>query len=142
MRLPGLLTGLCLIVLTFVSPPAPAAQEIKPFVRGSFQQIVAARQGRPFIVDFWSLSCGYCMAELDMLKKLAGKYPRLDLVLVSTDTLEEKETWFSATIAKFSPARPRPGCSQTVTLSACGSKLTRLGRANCRARIFSVRMAK
>lgn len=85
----GSLMGLCLIVLSFAPATSQGAQEIKPFVRGSYQQIVSARQGSAFIVSFWSLSCSYCKAELGMLKKLAGKYPKLDLVLVSTDTPEE-----------------------------------------------------
>lgn len=78
-----------------------AAQEIKPFVSGSYQQIVAARQGKPFIVNFWSLTCSYCMVELAMLKKLKKNYPKIDLVLVSTDTPEEEKA-VSATLAKFS----------------------------------------
>lgn len=92
---------LALAMLPFTSSPASAGQEIKPFVRGSYQKIVSARQGKPFILNFWSLTCGYCMAELEMLKKLAGKHPRLDLVLVSTDTPEEEQS-VSATLAKFS----------------------------------------
>ena len=95
------LSALCLVVWSFVPAPAMAAQEIKPFVRGSYQQIVAARQGKPFIVNFWSLTCSYCMVELDMLKKLKKNYPKLDLVLVSTDTPEEEKA-VSATLAKFS----------------------------------------
>ncbi len=91
--------ALCLAVLS--SAPAQAAQEIKPFVRGSYQQIVAARQGKPFILNFWSLTCSYCMVELAMLKKLAKKYPRLDLVLVSTDTAEEEKS-VAATLVKYS----------------------------------------
>lgn len=97
----GFLIALCFALLPFVPAPAMAAQEIKPFVRGSYQQIVAARQGKPFIVNFWSLTCSYCMVELAMLKKLKIKYPRLDLVLVSTDTPEEEKA-VSATLAKFS----------------------------------------
>jgi len=97
----GALMALCLAVGPFAPAPAWAAQEIKPFARGSYQQIVAARQGKPFIVNFWSLTCGYCMVELAMLKKLAKKYPKLDLVLVSTDTPEEEKS-VSATLAKFS----------------------------------------
>ena len=95
----GFLLALCLAVWSFA--PAIAAQEIKPFVRGSYQQIVSARQGKPFIVNFWSLSCSYCQVELAMLKKLKKNYPRLDLVLVSTDTPEEEKS-VSATLAKFS----------------------------------------
>lgn len=101
MRQFGALIALCFAVILFSPLPALAAQEIKPFVRGSYQQIVAARQGNPFIVNFWSLSCGYCMVELGMFKNLAKKYPKLDLVLVSTDTPEEEKS-VSATLAKFS----------------------------------------
>lgn len=97
----ALLTGLCLVVLSFSPTPALAAQEIKPFVRGSYREIVAARRGKPFIVNFWSLSCSYCKVELVMLKKLARKYPALDLVLVSTDTPEEEKE-ISATLAEYS----------------------------------------
>jgi thiol-disulfide isomerase/thioredoxin len=91
-------------VASFVPAAASAAQEIKPFVRGSYQQIVSSREGRPFIVNFWSLSCGYCQVELAMLKKLIRKYPKLDLVLVSTDSPEE-EKLVSSTLAKFSLGR-------------------------------------
>ena len=98
------MVGLCLAVCFFVPAPAWAAKEIKPFVRGSYQEIVSARQGKPFIINFWSLSCSYCKVELAMLKKLAKKYPRLDLVLVSTDTPEEEKS-ISATLAKFFPGK-------------------------------------
>lgn len=101
MKIFGSLMGLCLIILSFAPAPALATQEIKPFVRGSYQQIVAARQGKPFIVNLWSLTCGYCKVEMSMLKKLAKRYPKLDLVLVSTDTPED-EKLVAATLAKFS----------------------------------------
>jgi len=97
----GALLALCLAVLFFAPASAWAGQEIKPFVRGSYQQIIAARHGKPFIVNFWSLSCGYCQVELAMFKKLVKKYPKLDLVLVSTDTPEE-EKMLSVSLAKFS----------------------------------------
>jgi thiol-disulfide isomerase/thioredoxin len=95
----GILAALCLVVL--FSAPVQAAQEIKPMIRGSYQQIVAAHQGKPFIVNFWSLTCSYCVIEFGMLKKLVKKYPRLDLVLVSTDTPEE-EREIAAMLAKYS----------------------------------------
>jgi thiol-disulfide isomerase/thioredoxin len=97
----GLLVGLCLVMLSFTPATALGAQEVKPFARGSYQQLVSARNGKPFIVNFWSLSCVYCKDELGMFKKLVKKYPKLDLVLVSTDTPEEAES-ISATLAKFS----------------------------------------
>ena len=101
MKRHGALMGVCLAVLLFAPAPVLAAQEIKPFVRGSYQQIVSARQGKPFILNFWSITCTYCKAELDMLKNLAKKYPRLDLVLVSTD-MPEEEKLVSDVLSKLS----------------------------------------
>ena len=101
MRQFGFLMALCFTVLSFAPETVRAAQEIKPFVRGSYQQIVSARQGKPFIINFWSLTCSYCVVELAMLKKLVKKYPQLDLVLVSTDTPEEENDILAA-VAKFS----------------------------------------
>lgn len=104
MKLSGLLPVLSFVLWSFVPTSLWAAQDVKPFVRGSYQQIINARQGKPFIVNFWSLSCGYCMVELTMLKKMARKYPKLDLVLVSTDTPEEEKS-VSAILTKKAPRR-------------------------------------
>src|SRR3989338_654576 len=101
MRRFGFFAGLCLTVLSLAPAPTLAAQEIKPFVRGSYQQIVSARQGKPFIINFWSLSCGYCKVELSMFKELARKYPQLDLVVIFTDAYEEMES-VSSTLEMFS----------------------------------------
>lgn len=106
MRRFGAVMVLCFAAASVAPVPAWAgheinAREIKPFVRGSYQQIISVRQGKPFIISLWSLSCGYCTVELAMLKKLAKKYPKLDLVLVSTDTPEE-EKMVSATLDKYS----------------------------------------
>lgn len=95
---------LSLAIFSFAPLSVSAGQEIKPFVRGSYQEIISARQGKPFIVNFWSLTCSYCMVELNMLRKLSKKYPKLDLVLVSTDAPEEEES-VAATLAKSAPSR-------------------------------------
>lgn len=96
--LAGVLLAVSCLVMLFPFP-AQAGAEAKPFVRGSYPQIVATRQGKPFIVNFWSLTCSYCVIEMEMFRKLKKKYPSLDLVLVSTDTPEE-EGEVSAILAK------------------------------------------
>lgn len=101
MRRSGFLVVLCLTVLSFAPASTLAAQEIRPFVRGSYQQIISARQGKPFIVNLWSLSCGYCKVELSMFKEMVRKYPQIDLVVISTDTYEEMES-VSGTLETFS----------------------------------------
>ena len=81
---------LALALLSVLVLPA-AAQELKPFVAGSIKEITAARQGKPFILGMWSLTCTHCREELVLLSGLLKKHPDLDLVLVSTDTPEEGE---------------------------------------------------
>lgn len=79
---------LTLALLLALVPPV-AAQEVKPFVSGSIKEITAVRQGKPFILGMWSLTCTHCREELSLLSSMAKKYPNLDLVLVATDTPEE-----------------------------------------------------
>lgn len=81
---------LSLALLLALAPPA-LAQEIRPFVSGSLKEIAATRQGKPFILGMWSLTCTHCREELSLLSGMAKKYPNLDLVLVATDTPEEAE---------------------------------------------------
>ncbi len=78
------------LLLCLSAACASAAQETKHFVRGSYQEIVSARAGKPFIIGFWSLTCTNCIDDLAMFGKLAKKYRDLDLVLVATDTPEQK----------------------------------------------------
>ncbi len=70
---------------------AVQAQDLKPFVRGSQQTIVSSHQGRPFVLALWSLDCTHCRDDMVLFGKLAKKYRSLDLVLVSTDTPEQKQ---------------------------------------------------
>lgn len=74
---------LLLLALCWFAPPL-AAQTLQPFQSGSYQAIVDARSGRPFVLAFWSIDCPPCYKELKMFGELLRSQP-LDLVLVSTD---------------------------------------------------------
>ncbi|MEO8332450.1 MAG: TlpA disulfide reductase family protein [Gallionella sp.] len=63
-----------------------AAQETKPLLRGSYQNIISAHAGKPFIIALWSLDCTHCRDDLALLGKLHARYRTLDVVLVATDT--------------------------------------------------------
>ncbi|MBI2306751.1 MAG: TlpA family protein disulfide reductase [Rhodocyclales bacterium] len=73
-----------------LSAAARAVEEpVRPFVAGSLQKIVGERQGRPFILALWSVSCTHCPEELKTLGRLKQANPALDVVLVSTDDAED-----------------------------------------------------
>jgi thiol-disulfide isomerase/thioredoxin len=68
---------------------AVAEEAVRPFTQGSLGQVVAARQGKPFILVLWSLDCQYCPTELKTLSELRRSHPNLDVVLVATDTISD-----------------------------------------------------
>lgn len=87
----SLIQWLLALLLYLSAVCAFAAQEVKPFVHGSQQQIISAHAGKPFIISFWSLTCTNCRDDLVLFGKLAKKYRSLDLVLVSTDSPEQEQ---------------------------------------------------
>ena len=95
------------LLLGFSAACASAAQDVpprdahvKPFVRGSHQQIIAAHAGKPFIVTFWSLTCANCRDDLALFGRLAQKYRDLDLIIVSTDSPEQNRE-ISRTLQRY-----------------------------------------
>jgi len=58
---------------------------IRPFVSGSFSQILEQRQEKSFVLILWSRDCPSCYKELEMLGGFSQQYLELDIVLVSTD---------------------------------------------------------
>lgn len=67
---------------------APAAEDpsgMKPFARGSWQQMLRAHGGRPTLVHFWGVTCGPCKLELPLLGKFMKDHPALDVVTISAD---------------------------------------------------------
>lgn len=85
----GIPAALLLCVLTALTSLALAtsasAQELKPFVKGSFAAIRAAHAGKPLIVHVWALACPPCLAELPEWGRLAAANPQVRFVLIEAD---------------------------------------------------------
>ena len=79
------------LILLF-SMNAFSAPQTQPLLRGSFQKIINAHAGKPFIVAMWSVSCTHCGADLEIFGRLAKKYAGFNLVLISTDSPEQEST--------------------------------------------------
>lgn len=79
--------ALMLALVLGYSSTAGAVENVRPFTAGSFSKVLAERQGKPFILVLWSLDCQYCPTELKMLSELKRSHPKLDVVLVATDTI-------------------------------------------------------
>lgn len=73
------------LLLIFFSVTAIADNVIRPFVSGSYTEILESRQQKQFVLILWSLDCPSCYKELAMIGALSQQYPEIDMVLVSTD---------------------------------------------------------
>ena len=80
---------LVVLILLWSTSQAATAKEAQPLLRGSFQKIISAHAGKPFIVALWSLSCTHCGANMKMFESLLKLNPTFSLVLISTDTSDQ-----------------------------------------------------
>lgn len=83
------LLHLCLLLLA--ASPACSGETPRAFVPGSLAKIAAERPGRAFVVALWSVGCTHCPAELKALGEFRKKQPKLDIVLISTDTPDDTQ---------------------------------------------------
>ena len=67
------------------APAAEASSELKPFVRGSWQEMLRSHAGRPTLVHFWGVTCGPCKVELPLLGEFMKDHSELDVVTISAD---------------------------------------------------------
>ena len=80
-----LLAALLLLALLMPAPARDSETQLKPFGRGSWQELTKAHAGRPTIVHFWGVTCGPCKVELPQLGAFMKDHPGIDMVTISAD---------------------------------------------------------
>jgi thiol-disulfide isomerase/thioredoxin len=66
----------------------------EPLTAESFAKIKADYKGKPFLLSLWSIDCAPCRLELELLGEQKHKDASFPLVLISADSLEQRETAF------------------------------------------------
>jgi len=84
-----LLAGVFLVACLLSAPAAEAPSQLKPFGRGSWQDILRSHAGRPTIVHFWGVTCGPCKVELPLLGHFMKDHPAIDVVTISADLVPD-----------------------------------------------------
>ena len=74
-----------IFLVAFQLPAAPSEAQLKPFVRGSWQQVLNSHAGRPTLVHFWGVTCGPCKVELPLLGQFMKDHPAVEMVTISAD---------------------------------------------------------
>ena len=80
------LASMLFLGLLVLSPSALGAPPaLKPFARGSWQQLLAHHARRPTLVHFWGVTCGPCKVELPLLGRFMNDHPGIDVITISAD---------------------------------------------------------
>jgi thiol-disulfide isomerase/thioredoxin len=85
----NLLSGIFLLALLLSAPASEAPPQLKPFGRGSWQEVLHAHAGRATIVHFWGVTCGPCKAELPLLGEFMRDHSAIDVVTISADLVPD-----------------------------------------------------
>lgn len=85
---PSLSLSFLLCLGLVVSPFSQAQEPLKPFIKGSLEQILTSHQNRPFVLSFWSLDCRYCNEEFALFNAALSTHKQLHLELVATDHID------------------------------------------------------
>jgi thiol-disulfide isomerase/thioredoxin len=98
------------VFLFFMTAAAYAdAQQLKPFVQGSWNEILSQHKNQFYIVHIWGLTCGPCREEMPALGDFLKNHPNLKAVFIDADlvpgspdmayhflaqsNLQDKENW-------------------------------------------------
>ena len=74
--------------------------ELRPFKRGSWQEIRRAHAGQPIVVHFWGLTCGPCRVEMPKWGRLLQERPDLKLIAIDADLIPNEASLVSEMLAK------------------------------------------
>jgi thiol-disulfide isomerase/thioredoxin len=83
-----------------MSTGSAGTDELRPFGRGSWQEIRKAHAGRPTVVHFWGLTCGPCRIEMPAWGKLLLERPDLELVVINADLVPNEPDAVSTMLAQ------------------------------------------
>ncbi len=75
-----------IILLCSFAISAQAEQAtLKPFVPGSYQQLLDSNANKPFMLVIWSITCSSCLKDMALLNKMHRANPNVNLVMLATD---------------------------------------------------------
>lgn len=81
------------MVLFFSITVASRAEQatLKPFVPGSYQQLLDSNANKPFMLVIWSITCSSCLKDMALLNKMHLENPSVNIIMLATDDASESD---------------------------------------------------
>lgn len=78
--------------LAAISLPSYAEQaSLKPFLPGSYQQLLSSNANKPLMLVVWSISCSSCLKDMALLNKMHKANPKINMVMLAADDTSATE---------------------------------------------------
>jgi thiol-disulfide isomerase/thioredoxin len=84
-----LLAAIAFVAFLAPAPGSEPPSQLRPFVRGSWQQVLRSHAGHPTLVHFWGVTCGPCRIELPRLGQFMKDHAAIDVVTISADLVPD-----------------------------------------------------
>lgn len=91
MYLKLLFLSLLWVLLATFNLAANGQTAIKPFISGSYQQLLANNANKPFMLVVWSVDCTSCLKEMALLSNIQKNNPEIKIIMLATDELSISE---------------------------------------------------
>ncbi len=124
-----LLSAIFLVAFLAPATGSETPSELKPFGRGSWQQVLHSHAGRPMLVHYWGVTCGPCKVELPLLGQFMKDHGAIDVVTISADLVPDLPGATRSMLEGAGLQAAENWILATALSNACGSRSTRLGRA-------------
>ena len=91
MSLKKLFLNLIWVLLAGFNLSANGQSALKPFISGSYQQLLASNANNPFMLVVWSVDCSPCLKEMALLSDIHKNNPNMKMIMLAADDLSSSE---------------------------------------------------
>jgi thiol-disulfide isomerase/thioredoxin len=74
-----------LLICSIALPSRADQATLKPFVAGSYQQLLDSNVNKPFMLVIWSITCSSCLKDMALLNKMHKANPNINMIMLATD---------------------------------------------------------
>jgi thiol-disulfide isomerase/thioredoxin len=91
MKRTSIFVALLVSIYIFSAPLKAENAALKPFISGSYQQLLDTNSDKPLMLVIWSITCSSCLKDMALLNKIHKAHPNISMVMLATDDASATE---------------------------------------------------
>jgi len=91
MKCTSIFVALLVSIYIFSAPLKAENATLKPFISGTYQQLLDTNADKPLMLVIWSITCSSCLKDMALLNKIHKAHPNINMVMLATDDASATE---------------------------------------------------